>query len=575
MILLPVAVAASAWLARADSAMGAYAAHGMLLRLVESSATYLRDESDRPYAPYIMYPSTDTLWIDPLSGVERTESTIRTARATFTNGSVASTRAHAAAWINRACDPWVVVAEWRSDTAAVRVGGRQLYRDYPRVALTRAGRFSIDTLLLDERTAIPVALKRGEAHYFLGPTHVVYDYETWMDVGRRALYPASITRLVDGQLDMSRYYDPYGGGGVLVPTESGPNMAVPDTTVTLTVDPQHRFAADPLDTVSVGAGTYLLANKAFTSVVSLRRDTIFVFDSPGGQDHAKLQHEWTTRLFPGHHAIVLVTMNAVWPHIAGMPYWVAQGATIVTAQPNVGYLRSVLAQRWSEHPTIRAVTDSALLANGQVRLYPMDGIEGETVLLAYIAPARFVWATDHIQDTASDNLYVREVRQTVAHHALSPIATSGPHFRVIPWKTDDNAEGPAETVDDFMASISGPAGQKRDRAHIHSLLHPQARYWYVLKDSVGTTDPHKALDEAIDGWEQHGFFERCASHETRTWGRWAQVECTYEIRRSPDAPAAVRGTDSAQLALIGDHWKILSLYWESESETEHIPPTLH
>jgi hypothetical protein len=57
------------------------------------------------------------------------------------------------------------------------------------------------------------------------------------------------------------------------------------------------------------------------------------------------------------------------------------------------------------------------------------------VLLAYIAPSRFVWATDHIQDTTSDNIFVREVRQTVAHHGLTPVATSGPHFRVIPWAT--------------------------------------------------------------------------------------------------------------------------------------------
>jgi hypothetical protein len=434
MILIPLAVAASAWLARADSAMGAYAAQGTLLRIVESSARYLSDESDRSYAPYIMYPHTDTLWIDPLAGVERTPSTIRTARATFTNGAVVSTRAHAAAWVSRAFDPWAVVAEWRMDTAAVHVTGRLVYRDYRRIVLTRPGRFGTDTLLLDERTAIPVALKRAEAHYFLGPIHVVYDYETWSDVGRRAVYPASITRLVDGELDESRYYDPYGGGGVLVPVDSGPSLVVPDPSVTLPIDPQHRFAADPLDTVPVGGHTYLLVNRAFTSVVSLQRDTVFLFDSPGGQDRAKLEEERVHQLFPGHHATVFVAMNPVWPHIAGLPYWVRTGATIVTSQPVVGYLRSVLARRWAEHPTIRAVADSVLLANGQVRLYPMDGIGGETVLLAYIVPARFVWATDHIQDTASDNIYVREVRQTVAHHGLAPVATSGPHFRVIPWK---------------------------------------------------------------------------------------------------------------------------------------------
>lgn len=122
---------------------------------------------------------------------------------------------------------------------------------------------------------------------------------------------------------------------------------------------------------------------------------------------------------------------------------------------------------------------------------------------------------------------------------------------------------PAGTVDDFMASISGPVGQKRDRAHIHGLLHPQARYWYISGDTVATTDPHQALDEAMDGWEQHGFFERCADHETQVQGHWAQVLCRYEIRRTADGPVVIRGTDSAQLALVNGHWEILSLFWES------------
>jgi hypothetical protein len=448
---------AACWLARADSAVGIPAAHDAVLRIVESSAQYLSDESDRSYGPYIMSPSTDTLWVDPITGVERVASLqnvmIRSTRATFVGPNAASVRAHSGAWSRRAFDPWVVLAEWRHDTT-VRVAGKRAYRDYQRVALTRPGRYGVDTLLLDEQTAIPVALMRAEAHYFLGPIRVVYDYETWYDVGRGALYPVSTTRLVDGTLDESRAYDPYGGVSRLVPRDSAPAIVVPDTTVTLTVDPFHRFPADPLDTVPVGAGTYLLVGRAFTSVVSLQRDTVFLFDTPGGQDRAVLEHERVSQLFPGHHPVVLVTMNAVWPHIAGTRYWVAQGATIVASDKIVPFLRQVLARRWTAmpddlerrrgttSPRIRAVADSALLAGGLVKLYPMEGINGQTVLLAYIAPSRFVWATDHIQIINARNVLVDDVLATAKRHDLSPLAISGPHFRVIPWDSLTTKAGP-------------------------------------------------------------------------------------------------------------------------------------
>jgi hypothetical protein len=441
-------VTAQVWLARADTAIGVYAAHGAVLRIVESSAQYLDDESDRSYAPFIMYPTSDTIWVDPSTGIERaangTTVTLRSPRATLVNGALATIRGHAAAWSRRAFDPWAVLAEWRGDTT-VRVAGRRMYRDYPRVALTRPGRFGVDTLLLDERTAIPVALERVEAHYFLGPIHVLYDYETWSDAGRGALYPASTTRLIDGALNESRYVDPYSGGVTLVRDDSAPAMVVPDTTVTLAVDPQQRFPADPLDTVAVGGGTYLLVNRAFTSVVSQQHDTVFVFDTPGGQDRAALERERIGQLFPGHHPVVLVALSPVWPHIAGLRYWVAHGATVVASDKIVPYLRTVLDRRWTLlpddleraraaiHPVIRPVGDSTSLASGQVRLYAMEGINSETVLLAYIAPSRFVWATDRIQIIAARNVLVDDVLHTAARHGLIPRATSGPHFRIIPW----------------------------------------------------------------------------------------------------------------------------------------------
>ena len=229
-------------------------------------------------------------------------------------------------------------------------------------------------------------------------------------------------------------------------------------------------------------------------------------------------------------------------------------------------------------------------AEGGIRLFPMEGINGETVSpRAFIVPARFVWATDHIQNISSDNIYIEDVRRTVARHALTPATASGPHFHIIPWAAIDSlphvpaepapdtmTAGPAAAVDAFLDAISGPAGQIRDRSRVHGLLDPHARYWILAPDSAGrvsatTVDPHAALDQAIGGWEAHGFFERCAYRQVERWGPMAHVLCTYEIRRTATGPVTVRGIDSAQLAFDGTRWQILSLYFHSESPGEQVP----
>jgi hypothetical protein len=453
---------AHAWLGRAAAATGLTTARGTVLRLVESRATFLSDQSDRTYEPYIMQPTTDTIWLDPTTGIERARygrvTYIRSDRATFRitdSAAVADARMHGQFWSHRAFDPWIVLIDWTRDPA-VRVAGRRRYRDYTRVLLTRTGRFGTDTLYLDERTGLPIRLARMEPHYFLGPTQVAYVYASWFDVGRGALYPISITRFVDGHVNESRYADPFNGGETLVATDSVPPIAVPDTALTLPVEPQHRLLANPPDTVGVGAGTYLLVSRAFTSVVTLQRDTVFVLDAPAGEALAEQDRAWVVRLFPGPHAIVLIAMNPVWPHIAGLRDWVAHGAAVVASRPIVPYLRAVVAHHWTAmpdalerrradvHPDIRAVGDSAIFAAGRVRLYQMEGYNGETVLMAFIAPSRFVWASDHIQDITTPNIYVKDVRQTVVRHALAPASTSGPHLRIIPWASIDSLFSPPE-----------------------------------------------------------------------------------------------------------------------------------
>jgi hypothetical protein len=315
--------------------------------------------------------------------------------------------------------------------------------------LARHGPFGEEQLYLDRRTAVPVLLERPERHYFLGAIRVQYVYESWYEVTGGGLYPVSTTRLVDDSVADSWFVDAFSRDVDLEVAASVPAITVPDSSLIQAIDPARRFGSDSPDTVPVGAGTYLLANSSFTSVVSLQQDTAFVFDAPAGEDRARDDADWVRRLFPHRRATVLVALNAVWPHIAGLRYWVAQGASVVGSRPVVPYLQKVVNRRWTAAPddlervrariTTRfiAVGDSARFAGGRVQLYAMEGINGETVLLAYVAPSRFVWASDHIQVVSYPNVYVDDVRATVRRHALSAIFTSGPHFGVLPWAAID------------------------------------------------------------------------------------------------------------------------------------------
>ena len=50
---------------------------------------------------------------------------------------------------------------------------------------------------------------------------------------------------------------------------------------------------------------------------------------------------WVGRLFPGHHPIVVVVTDLAWPHVAGVRYWVAMGATIVSHAGSKEFLSQV------------------------------------------------------------------------------------------------------------------------------------------------------------------------------------------------------------------------------------------
>jgi hypothetical protein len=438
-------VAAATWLADAATAIGMTRAGGRVLHVLVEDERDLADESDRAYPPFVVQVLSRDRWFDPQADVERIGSLLVSAGGAYRVSDTAVTEASAVisvARVSRSFNPWAVVSDWQRD-ASVRVLGRCPYADFQRVVLARMGPLGQERLYVDSRSRFPLKLESTEFNYFLGPVHDQYLYTAWFNAAPFSYYPESTIKLTDG-LGRESWFVNLPGQATLVARDSAPSFAVPDSAaMPITFPPQ--FSADNPDTVRAGAHTFLLVNKAFTSVVALVGDTVFVLDATGGEERAQRDSVWIGKLFPGRHPVTLVLLNAIWPHIAGLRFWIAAGARVVGHPLTHALVISAVARRWTERPDrlerqrahtvlhFADVSGSLQLAGGGLTLYELDGAASEGILMAYIGADRFLWASDRIQLDTTPSLYTADLGRAVTRAGIHPLATSGPHFRLIPW----------------------------------------------------------------------------------------------------------------------------------------------
>jgi hypothetical protein len=164
-----------------------------------------------------------------------------------------------------------------------------------------------------------------------------------------------------------------------------------------------------------------------------------------GEDRARKDAEAIRRLFPGKHRFTVVVTDLAWPHVAGVRYWVASGATILAHAAARPFLQSVVDRRWTLAPDLfehrrrssplkfRGVTDSYNLFDGAISLHPIDGIGSEVSLIGYVAKDHFLWASDYIQTISNPTSYISEVWHAVQRNRLHPEQTAAEHLPLTPW----------------------------------------------------------------------------------------------------------------------------------------------
>lgn len=136
---------------------------------------------------------------------------------------------------------------------------------------------------------------------------------------------------------------------------------------------------------------------------------------------------------------------------------------------------------------------------------------------------------------------------------------------------------PSATLEELSAAldsaISGPAN--KDRTCLRQLFLPEARLSPVRKADDGSFAPHLlTVEDWIDAVARRGsetFYEVQVKVKTETYGHFAHLWSTYEIRPTPDGKATVTGINSIQAVFDGTRWRVLSVLWEPDTTAGPVP----
>jgi hypothetical protein len=354
----------------------------------------------------------------------------------------------------RNLNPSAVVCDWAAAGNAQLVG-RELYRDYLRMVLKRNTPAGQERLFLDSKTGFPVKIDFQEKHYLWGQRHIEYVWTNWTLSGG-VMVPGSSSRLADGRVEISQTI----GGVEIVARDAAPPDLPKEPAEAINALPLFLQPIDP-KTEQIGPKTYLLSNPGYTEAVTEVGDEVFLFDATQGEERSQKDAAIIARLFPNYKKITVVVSDLAWPHIAGVRYWVANGATIIAHKAAYEFLQTVVDRQWTLAPDLLeqrrkiaklrfAGVDAAYdLAGGAISLHPIDGIGSEVALMAYLIPERLLWASDYIQTVAEPSSYASEVWRATQRDGLHPERTAAEHLQVTPWtkieelqKKDRSGAGP-------------------------------------------------------------------------------------------------------------------------------------
>lgn len=456
-----------ALLTRAIGAMGFAAGDQRVLHYHASAASVQNYQSDRSYPPYFSNMSQQEIWVDPSTGVMRVQS-----QDTFPGAAAPSVQVDDGVntiavrgertipvprriAVVRGLNPMAVLLDWLKATD-VRVVGTESFRDYPRRVLSRRTATGEQRLFLDVKSGFPVKLDYMEPHYLWGQRHIEYLWSTWIEKDGISL-PGAAFRLADGDVEISQTI----GENELITREAAPSLASIPSPQNPVPDLPTFLQAIPPTVTQAAPNVWLLSNPGYNEAVTLAQGEVYVFDATQSEDRARQDAAEIAKLFPGRHKVNVVVTDTAWPHVSGLRYWVAHGATVVSHPGNRAFLQQIVDRRWTLAPDeleqlrkrdpkagkmkFISVDRPQAFADGAIRLIPIDGIGSELALMAYVAPAKFVWASDYVQSLDEPTLYAAEVIRAAERAGIEPEHFAAQHVKTSEWKKVQAAQLPSAT----------------------------------------------------------------------------------------------------------------------------------
>ena len=240
------------------------------------------------------------------------------------------------------------------------------------------------------------------------------------------------------------------------PNPANAAMAAPDAVKQATTPPIVAASQKLSDGVwFIGGGTH-------NSVLIEYKDFLAVVEAPNSEERSLAVIAEAKRLVPNKPIRYLINTHHHWDHSSGIRTYVAEGATIITSEPNKAYYedawkrpRTIEPDRLSQNPkkaTFITVKDKYVLTDGD-RSLELRLTEGDThnayILFGYMPKEKILIEADDftppapngpalvpLAKTFGDNLYedIQKLKLDIA--TIAPL-----HGRVVPYAEFPKALG--------------------------------------------------------------------------------------------------------------------------------------